>query len=410
MANFLFFPGSPGDEKLLSYFMEAGAQVYVMRPEARREEKKLPAGIQDIREPEEPEELATLLQTLRFDCAVDAGHCADPQRSENRKAACAYADLRYLRLARFYYGGEECVSVESAAKAAGVLSATKGSAFLSVGLGDLEAFTEVPEFRDRIYLRISPSPENIAYCRSLGFRQENIFGIPGALGRELGGALIRRTGASILVTRVKDPGQTQDKLLAARDAGATALVIGRLAEKAGLSAEELLEILKEDYQVYLPEREMPKRPHIPLFVDLSQKRMCLFGGGAEAARTAEALLRFGEHLSVIAPQFDPAFDKLDVARIERPYMRGDCEGCDCVFAMTDNREVNHAIYEEARQASVPVYVYDAFLECTFLLPEIVCAGGYVAGILAGSGDKKRGQSAARAIGEQLCRLSGEGRG
>ena len=53
-----------------------------------------------------------------------------------------------------------------------------------------------------------------------------------------------------------------------------------------------------------------KKPYFPLFVDISEKKMVVFGGGKIATRRVDTLLGFTENITVIAPQVTDRIKKL----------------------------------------------------------------------------------------------------
>ncbi len=115
--------------------------------------------------------------------------------------------------------------------------------------------------------------------------------------------------------------------------------------------------------------------YLPINIRLRGRPVVLIGAGVVAARKARFLLAAGARLRVIAPQRDPAFDALaethDIAFEERAYASGDLEGAELVIAATPDPAVNEAVYEEARQRSVPVNVVDSPDLCSFIFPAIV---------------------------------------
>lgn len=124
----------------------------------------------------------------------------------------------------------------------------------------------------------------------------------------------------------------------------------------------------------------------PLFVDLTNSKIALVGGGRVAARRAKALAPFGCALTVIAPAADPVFDALGARVIRRAFRPGDCAGYDFVLAATDDREVNRAVGMEARRLGVPVNVCDAPGECDFYFPAVARKGSIVVGVTASGTD------------------------
>lgn len=122
--------------------------------------------------------------------------------------------------------------------------------------------------------------------------------------------------------------------------------------------------------------------YFPLFVSLQDKPILIVGGGTVAAHRASALLSFGAQLTIMAPDFHKDVQNLPAERICRPYQPGDCAGFAMVLAATNNRAVNHAVYEEATALHIPVNVADCPAECSFYFPGIVKEGALVVGVTA----------------------------
>lgn len=125
--------------------------------------------------------------------------------------------------------------------------------------------------------------------------------------------------------------------------------------------------------------------HFPLFIDLTGRRCVVVGGGAVAARKAQALADFGAVVAVIAPRMSAAMLLLarsrSVALIERAYQgRQDIEGAVMVLAATNDGAVNERVSRDAQEAGIPVNVADAPQLCTFFFPAIVRRGELVAGL------------------------------
>lgn len=148
-------------------------------------------------------------------------------------------------------------------------------------------------------------------------------------------------------------------------------------------------------------------PYFPLFVDLSEKKIALFGGGKIAARRAASIRRFCKKLTVISPRIKPELAALDAELVLHPYQKGDCAGFDLVLAATDDRAVNHAIHEECAAAGIPVNVADAPEECGFYFPALAVKDNLVIGITASGTDHKLAKAAARSVREQLETLASE---
>ena len=140
----------------------------------------------------------------------------------------------------------------------------------------------------------------------------------------------------------------------------------------------------------------------PLFVDLSGKTAVLVGGGTIASRRIASLRLFGCRIRVIAPELKCSAEGIDF--LQRAYARGDLEGAAIAVAATDSREVNHAVWEEARQRGIPISVADCEQECSFYFPAVCTGENLIAGVVSTGKDHHRTARAAREIRKVLEEL------
>lgn len=138
-------------------------------------------------------------------------------------------------------------------------------------------------------------------------------------------------------------------------------------------------------------------PRFPLFVDLTNSKIALVGGGRVAARRAKALAPFGCSLTVIAPDISPEIEALGARIVRRAFRAGDCAGFDLVLAATDDRETNHAVGEEARRLGIPANVCDAPGECGFFFPAVVRRDALVVGVTASGTNHALAKAAADSL-------------
>ena len=397
MPNFLVFAGTSEGRRIVEWL--AGCGVHVCACVATDYGKSLlPENVEVLAERLDEDQMTALLQAFQFDCVIDATHPYAAAATKNIRAACAAADTRYVRLLRPAGVTGDCVYVETIQQAVDVLNVTTGKVLLTTGSKDLHLFTQIPNYQERIFPRVLPTVESIERCLALGYPVKNIIAMQGPFTRELNGAMMRQIGAGVLVTKESgDAGGISEKLGAVQDAGAIAIVVGRPKEESGMLYEDLVELLAYDFA--LRPKPQPKREtaYFPMFVDLSASRVILFGGSAKAAHWAAILQPFCASLTVVSPQTVPELETLETIMIRRPYRHGDCAGYDMALAATDNRDVNHAIYEECKLENVPVYVADAPEECSYHLPELVRVGRMIVGISAGNQEEKHAKAQIKEI-------------
>ena len=121
--------------------------------------------------------------------------------------------------------------------------------------------------------------------------------------------------------------------------------------------------------------------YFPFFVDLSDKKGIIVGGGKVASGKIEKLKAFGSHLTVIAPKFcSEIIDDKNLNLICRNYRQGDEDGAFFVIAATNDRDVNKIISSRCQEKKIPVNVVDDPELCSFLFPSIVKEGKLTVGI------------------------------
>ena len=193
--------------------------------------------------------MESLLAGRKPCCVVDATHPYAVQASQTIREACRKTGVPCLRLLREESGAEAPVAVmcESAEEAAAYAAEKPGNVLLTTGSKELAVFTAEPSLKERLFVRALPLPDVLKTCLELGVPAGRICAMQGPFSRGMNAALLRQWNISVLVT--KDSGRAGgylEKLQAAEETGAQAVVIGRPKEK-GCGMEELKEILRREY-------------------------------------------------------------------------------------------------------------------------------------------------------------------
>lgn len=122
----------------------------------------------------------------------------------------------------------------------------------------------------------------------------------------------------------------------------------------------------------------------PLFIELSGRKVLITGGGRNAERKAEILLRFGAAVTLVTPSPpDGCIRMADGGRISlltRDYRTEDLEGAALAVSVSEDRTTNERIYADAVSCGIPVNVEDRTELCTFLFPAVVSRGDFAVGI------------------------------
>lgn len=311
---------------------------------------------------------------------VDATHPYAALVSDNLRMACAQTGAQYERLLRPQLDSEGVVTVPDTAAAVCWLNAHPGRALLTTGSKELAAFAAVEGYRERLVVRVLPSAAVLEQCASLGFTGAQMIAMQGPFSHGMNTALLRQTRVDILVT--KDTGKAggfAEKLSAAREVGATVVVIARPCSEDGRTLEEMQDFLTARFGWAQPMPEQAEQtPRFPLFVSLAGKKCVVFGAGRIAARRVEVLRRFGAAVTVVALD-SPAGIAINHVR---DYEKSDLSGAFLAVAATNDRDVNHRIAKDCEVFHIPCSVADCAAESTFFFPAVCEGGGLTAGVVS----------------------------
>ena len=115
-----------------------------------------------------------------------------------------------------------------------------GAALITTGSKELAAFTQIPDYKERLYLRVLPAVGSIQTCLAFGFPAKRIIAMQGPFSKELNVALMRQFAIKILVTKESGrEGGFPEKREAARELGVQLIVLRR-PEEEGFSMTEIV--------------------------------------------------------------------------------------------------------------------------------------------------------------------------
>ncbi|MCI8532476.1 MAG: bifunctional precorrin-2 dehydrogenase/sirohydrochlorin ferrochelatase [Lachnospiraceae bacterium] len=129
----------------------------------------------------------------------------------------------------------------------------------------------------------------------------------------------------------------------------------------------------------------------PVFLDIAEKEIHVYGAGRIAGRRVETLLLFAPCLTVHAPEVSVPLQKAaseGKLRIQREVYQPGSIPADAfmVLAATDDSAVNNGIYEECQEKGILVNVCSDRTRCDFHFPGIAVKEDLVIGINAGGKD------------------------
>lgn len=117
------------------------------------------------------------------------------------------------------------------------------------------------------------------------------------------------------------------------------------------------------------------RAYFAAFLDLRRKPAVVVGGGAVAALKADALLRSGARVTVVAPELGARLAELTllgaVRHEPKRFQPGDLVGAEIAIAATDDPAVNEAVSGAARALRIAVNVADNAALSSFIMPSVL---------------------------------------
>ena len=198
------------------------------------------------------DEMEALFSRENFDMVIDATHPYASVVTENIASACEKSGVPYQRLLRSgCKAGEDAVFVPDIPAAVDYLNGTVGTILLTTGSKELAKYTGIENFADRVYARVLPMEDSLRLCQSAGLKPAHILAMQGPFSVDMNIAMLKSVGAKYLVT--KDSGTAggfDEKVTAARAAGATLVVIGRPPQREGLTLPETIDFLCKKFDLH----------------------------------------------------------------------------------------------------------------------------------------------------------------
>lgn len=201
------------------------------------------------------EEICRLILEEEPGLVVDSTHPYADQVTRNVREACEKTGRECLRCLRPRSGEESSgdmglrsgaesseggvVRVPSVQAAVEWLAARDGNILVTTGSKELAAFSQLPDFATRVYARVLPTLPSLSACLDQGLSGRHIIAMQGPFSEETNRSQLAEFNCRFLVTKdTGDIGGFREKVRAAGEAGAVALVIDRPETERGLSAAQ----------------------------------------------------------------------------------------------------------------------------------------------------------------------------
>ncbi len=125
----------------------------------------------------------------------------------------------------------------------------------------------------------------------------------------------------------------------------------------------------------------------PVYIDLTDKKCLVIGGGKVAERKIYHLLDYGCSILVVSPQAENSIEKWAHRKFIQWYPREfqdqDITDCFMVFVATDDCQINEKVSRLCREKGIMVNAVDDPPNCDFYVPSIVRQNSLVLAISTG---------------------------
>ena len=189
-------------------------------------------------------QMIELFSINKFDYVVDATHPFAKIVSQNAKEAAKYCNIQYYRIVRETNKNEDSKYFDSVEDIVAYLNYADGNILLTTGSKDLDKFTDVKNYEERIFIRILPMENSLKKAIELGYSNKNIICMQGPFSEELNAAMINFIGAKFLVTKESAAtGGFNEKVNACTKTNAKCLVLKKPVEE-GITFENFKQIIR----------------------------------------------------------------------------------------------------------------------------------------------------------------------
>ena len=199
------------------------------------------------------EGIAALIEKENIGLVIDATHPYASNITKHASEACAKTGADYLRVIRNESSYSGVTLVDSVAKAIDYLSDKEGVIFGTTGSKEASEYTRIPDFRNRVILRVLSVKKSVEDCVALGFEGKNLICAQGPFSKEMNMAMFKQSGARYLIT--KDSGAMggfDEKYEAAKELGMEVVLIARPKDVEGVEYDRAIEILSERLSIVMP--------------------------------------------------------------------------------------------------------------------------------------------------------------
>ena len=250
MHKICLFAGTTEGRKLAAFLSKQNVSLTVFV--ATEYGKRFLTGLKNINIQQKrltSDEMAAAMKENKFEIVIDATHPYAAQVTENIIAACQSTNTPYYRLLRNESGyTQDVITVPDTAAAIDCLNQSSGNILLTTGSKELQRFSGITDFSERVYARVLPMQDSIKACTDAGLKPSHIIAMQGPFSEEMNVAQLHAMNAKWLVTKDGgDSGGFDAKISAAEKTGTKLLVIGRPLQHDGYTEGKLIDFLCRRY-------------------------------------------------------------------------------------------------------------------------------------------------------------------
>ncbi|MBO4325977.1 MAG: precorrin-6A reductase [Clostridia bacterium] len=184
-----------------------------------------------------------------FGLIIDATHPYAQEVSVNIRAAAEKFDIPVMRIIREAdKKAYNAVYVDNVEHAKDYLAEHGGNVLITTGAKELTSYAGLD--MSRVWVRVLPLQSSLEACKKAGIPTAHIIAAQGPFSEETNLALLRAIDAKFIVTKESGKsGGFDEKISAAKKAGATAVIVGKPTQGEGLRLDEAVAELAKRYEL-----------------------------------------------------------------------------------------------------------------------------------------------------------------
>ena len=151
--------------------------------------------------------------------------------------------------------------------------------------------------------------------------------------------------------------------------------------------------------------------YYPIFLDLKDRKVLVFGGGRVAERKIQTLLGSGATIVLVSPTVTPKIRRwAQQGRIHirrRSYRASDIRGAFLIIATTNDPLIQKSIAQDSHKYQIPINVVDRPELCSFIAPATISRGPLTIAISTSGTSPALAQRLRKELSEKIGPAYGE---